>query len=156
MVTISGGAKLQRALDEIARKIGDGAELRVGFLENATYPVDADNPDDAGKSVAMVAAAQNFGTSRIPPRPFFSNMVKDKSPDWPRKLGNVLKQADYDVNLALGRMGEGIKGQLQQSIHETNAPPLAESTIARKGFAKPLIDTSHMLNSVDSEVRGLK
>ena len=50
-------------------------------------------------------------------------------------------------------MGLGIKGQLQQSIIETNAPPLAESTVARKGFEKPLVDTSHMLNSVDFEVR---
>ena len=30
---------------------------------------------------------------------------------------------------------------------------LAESTIARKGFAKPLVETGHMLNSVDYEVK---
>jgi hypothetical protein len=43
---------------------------------------------------------------------------------------------------------------LQQSIRDTNDPPLAQATIARKGFAKPLIDTSVMINSVDYEVEG--
>jgi len=155
VVTITGGAKLQKALDEIARKVKRGAEVRVGFLENATYPVDAEDPDTAGKSVALVAAAQNFGTGKIPPRPFFSNMVKDKSPEWPRKLENVLKANNYDVDKSLELMGQGIKGQLQQSIHDTNEPPLAESTAKAKGFAKPLIETSHMLNSVESEVDDL-
>ena len=49
-------------------------------------------------------------------------------------------------------MGQGISGQLKQSIVDTNEPPLAASTIARKGFAKPLVDTGHMLQSVDYEV----
>ena len=49
-------------------------------------------------------------------------------------------------------MGEGIKGQLQQSIRDTNAPPLAPATVSAKGFAKPLIDSSNMINSVDYEV----
>jgi outer membrane receptor for monomeric catechols len=29
---------------------------------------------------------------------------------------------------------------------------LAASTVARKGFSKPLIDTSHMINSIDHAV----
>jgi hypothetical protein len=50
-------------------------------------------------------------------------------------------------------VAEAIAGQLRESIIKTNAPPLSPRTIARKGFAKPLIDTSHMINSVDYEVR---
>jgi hypothetical protein len=49
-------------------------------------------------------------------------------------------------------MGAGIAGQLRQSIIDLVAPPLAPSTIKRKGFDKPLIDQGIMLSSVDYEV----
>lgn len=142
----NGGAKLQAALEAIAEKAGKAKSVDIGFMEGATYP--------DGTSVPMVAAIQNYGApaAGIPPRPFFSSMVKDKSPEWGEKLGNVLTQADYDSDLALARMGEGIKGQLLQSINETNTPPLADATVQAKGFAKPLVETRHMQNSVDYKV----
>ena len=67
-------------------------------------------------------------------------------------MGDILIQSGYDANQTLGVMGEGIKGQIQQSITDMNDPPLADATVAAKGFAKPLIDTGHMQNSVDYEV----
>lgn len=144
---IKGGEKLKAALDKIAQSVTKPAALQVGFLEGATYP--------DGKSVAMIAAIQNFGApSRgIPPRPFFSNMVKDKSPEWPEALGKVLVAKNYDATAALELMGQGIKGQLQESVVDTNSPPLSPRTVARKGFDKPLIDTGHMQNSIDYIVK---
>jgi hypothetical protein len=148
MAEISGGERLEAHLRKIAAKLSKGGLLKVGFLEGATYP--------DGTSVATVAAIQNYGApSRgIPPRPFFSNMVEEKSGDWGDSLAAILKENDYDVTKSLELMGKGIEGQLRESIVNTNSPPLAEKTIARKGFAKPLIDTSNMINSVDSEVTG--
>ena len=140
---------LDVALDTIARKMGRGEiGLRVGFLEGATYP--------DGTSVATVAAVQNFGAPAkgIPPRPFFSDMVKDKSPRWSEQFAKALKAADYDVERALSLMGEGIAGQLREAIQQLTDPPLAAATVARKGFAKPLVDTGHMLASVGYEVKG--
>ena len=144
---IKGGEKLKAALDKIAQSVTKPATLQVGFLEGATYP--------DGKSVAMVAAIQNFGAPArgIPPRPFFSNMVKDKSPEWPEALGKVLVAKSYDATAALELIGQGIKGQLQQSVVDTNSPPLSPRTIARKGFDKPLIDTVTMQNSADYIVK---
>lgn len=146
MATISGGAALEERLAEIASKLSRGATLKVGFLEGATYP--------DGTSVAMVAAIQNFGapSRNIPPRPFFSNMVQDKSPEWPEAVAKLLVDTDYDVERTLALAGEAIKGQLQQSIRDTNSPPLSPRTVQRKGFEKPLIDTGHMINSVDYTV----
>lgn len=146
VATIKGGDKLDKALADIARRIGRGGAVKVGFLEDAKYP--------NGTSVALVAAVQNFGAPArgIPARPFFSNMVEEKAPGWGPALGACLRQTGNDVPAALALMGEGIKGQLQQSIRDTNAPPLAEATIDRKGFDKPLVDTGHMLNSVGYEV----
>lgn len=146
MATIRGGERMEAALRELSKKVSKPGTLRVGFLEGATYP--------DGTSVPLVAAIQNFGApSRgIPPRPFFSNMVAAEAESWGPALGKVLAAADYDVPLSLGRMGEHIRGQLQQSIRDTDSPPLAQSTIDRKGFDKPLVDTGHMLNSTDYEV----
>jgi hypothetical protein len=110
----------------------------------------------------MVAALQNYGTSRIPARPFFSNMVRMKSRDWGKSLGQVLKYQKFDGEKALLAMGQGIGAQLQQSIIDTNTPPLAASTVAQRigkskkynatTTAKPLIRTGHMINSVQYEV----
>jgi hypothetical protein len=146
---ISGGDKLAAALRKIGEGLnasGGGATVRVGFLENAKYP--------DGKPVAMIAAIQDFGApaAGIPPRPFFRNMIANKQGEWPAAIAGLLKASDYDVERALDIAGAAIAGQLKQSIIDTNSPPLAQSTIDRKGFSKPLIETSHMINSVDHEV----
>jgi hypothetical protein len=146
MATISGGDKLEAALRQMAEKVSNPATLRVGFLEGATYP--------DGKSVAMIAAIQEFGAPNagIPPRPFFRNMIKNKSDQWPEGVKNALIATNYDAEKALDIVGAAIAGQLRQSVIDTNEPPLKPATIRRKGFAKPLIDTSVMINSIDHEV----
>lgn len=136
---------MTRRLKEIARKIGNASTLRVGFLEGASYP--------DGTSVATVAATQNFGSPAqgIPPRPFFSNMIAAKSPEWGRKFAALLRTSP-DAETALALMGEGVSAQLRQSILDTDSPALAEATIARKGFDTVLIDTSVMIDSIAYEV----
>lgn len=147
MAAIRGGDKLAKALAELSQKVSKAATLSVGFLEGATYP--------DGTSVPMVAAINEFGApSRgIPPRPFFRNMIAAKSGEWPKAVGDLLKGNDYDAVKTLSVTGEGIKGQLQQSITDLTSPPLAQSTIDAKGSSKPLIDTGHMLNSVGYSVK---
>jgi hypothetical protein len=172
MATISGGEKLQDALRGIAKRFGVKGALKVGFLEGSTYP--------DGTSVPTIAAIQNFGApSRgIPPRPFFSNMVAEKSPAWPEAVGRILQANGGDGAAALELMGEGIKGQLQAAIVEGNYAPNSPVTNllkyrfpmggqsfqdvldARRDVAngesapagKPLVHTSNLLNSVDYEV----
>lgn len=121
--SMSGGHALQERLREIAKKIKGQTEVRVGFLEGSTYP--------DGTSVPMVAAIQNFGApeASIPARAFFSNMVRTQSPEWGEKLSRLLRENDYDVEIALSLMGEGIKGQLQQAIINTDSPALSEITL---------------------------
>lgn len=147
MASIRGGEKFELAMAELAAQINQPGTLRVGFLEGSTYP--------DGTPTAMVAAIQNWGAPAvgIPPRPFFSNMVADKSSGWGGIIAADLKAHKYDTIHALDTVGEAIEGQLAESILETNSPPLAESTIRRKGFDKPLIDSSHMINSIAKEIK---
>lgn len=147
MVEIKGGQKFQRALDEIAQKVSNAAVVQVGFLENARYP--------DGTSVAMVAAIQEYGapSRNIPPRPFFRNMIAAESAHWPADVAKLLKAHDFDAAAALGDMGQEISAELQLSINEFTSPGNAPSTIERKGFDHPLIDTGLMRDSVNYRVK---
>ena len=127
MAEIKGGDKLAKALAEIAASLGDPATLRVGFLEGATAP--------DGQSIPLRAALNEFGHEHngvvTPPRPFFRNMVKAKSGEWPDAIAYQLKATKYDTKLTLERVGDAIKGQLTESILDLWAPPLSPVTIAK-------------------------
>jgi hypothetical protein len=147
VATIKGGDKLAAKLAELAKLVARPATLHVGFFEKSSYP--------DGKPVALIAAIQEFGApSRgIPPRPFFRNMVAAKSGEWPAAIAGLLRANGMDAAGALEVAGQRIAGQLQESINQTNSPPLAASTIARKGHSKPLIDSGRLWQSVAHEVR---
>jgi hypothetical protein len=142
---LKGADGVMKALEDIARKMGGGS-VGVGFMAGATYP--------DGTPVAAVAFWNEYGdpAHNRPPRPFFRQMIAKESPTWAPKMAKLAKVYKYDGPAVLALMGEDIKGALQQSINDLTTPELADSTIAAKGFAKPLIDSSHMLNSVDIEV----
>ena len=146
MATIKGGDVLRARLRGIAAKASKSPSVSIGFLPGATYP--------DGTSVPMVAAANEYGdpASGRPPRPFFRRMIAEHKGEWPNTAAKQLKATDYDMHKTLDRMGQGIVGQLQQSIRTFTDPPLAASTIKAKGFATPLRDTNDMLNSVKHEV----
>jgi hypothetical protein len=146
MAKATGGDKLKQKLEDLARSSQTASILKVGFISSATYP--------DGTSVPMVAAINEFGAPSRgqPPRPFFRRMISAKSQEWPGAIANLLKANNYDVKTTLNQAGEAIAGQLRQSIADLVEPPLAPSTIARKGSAKPLIETGVLLASIDHEV----
>jgi hypothetical protein len=143
-VTLTGGAKLSAHLKRIAKEVSRPASLSVGFLAGSTYP--------DGTPTAAVAAWNEWGTPTIPSRPFFRRMIRLDSSKWGVNVGQALKIADYDVSRALSFMGVEIKEELQDSIRSGDFAPLSPVTVAAKGFDQPLIDTSHMINSVDYRV----
>ena len=145
MAKILGGDKLTAALAAIAAKVNKAASVQVGFLENSTYP--------DGTSVPMVAAIQEFGSGKVPSRPFFRDMIAAKSGEWPDATAMALKASDYDGAKALALVGEGIKGQLQTSITTFSGVPLSPRTVEAKGNDKQLVDTGHMLASVGVAVK---
>ena len=93
----------------------------------------------ATTSVAMVAAIQEFGAPRvgIPPRPFFRNMVRDKQGEWPGAIEQALKVTDYDAKKALEMVGEGVAGQLRQSIVDLMEPELSPVTLMVRQIVGP-------------------
>jgi hypothetical protein len=183
MAEVKGGDKLEAYLNDLAKNLTAKAEVRVGFIDGATYP-----DDGSGKPVlvAMVAAIQNDGApgAGIPKRPFFTDMVRQNSPNWGPELALVLKANGMDAAKSLALMGARIQGQLQDSIRAVQDPPLSPLTMAVRKFrrdnpgvrvtgsligelaaglryhpdftgvsAKPLVDTGFMLRSVTFEVK---
>jgi hypothetical protein len=159
MAKVVGGDKFQTIISELAEKLDRPGTVRVGFLENATYP--------NGTKVALVAALNEYGHMVSAknsegevgpsyfqlPRPFFRNMINAKQGEWPAAIAGLLKSTGYNIERTLQQTGEGVAGQLRQSITDFTSPPLAPSTIKAKGFDKPLVDTGHMLNSIAYEVK---
>ena len=143
----TGGERLEAALKEIAANVKKAASVDIGFPSGGQY--------SDGTSVALVAAINEYGRPSIgqPPRPFFRNMIAEKSPEWPNTVKALLIANNYDAEKTLEQVGVVIKNQLQASIQEFTSPPLKPSTIAAKGFDKPLIDSGEMRNSVDFVVK---
>lgn len=147
MATVSGGQKLSAELQRLSGQLATGDAVRVGFLDRATYP--------SGTPVALIAAIHNWGApaAGIPPRPFFSQMVADKSPEWGEAIAGLLRTNGFNAHLVLELTGAAIAGQLRQAIASFVGVPLKPATVKKKGFSKELVDTGHMLNSVDYEVQ---
>lgn len=147
MAEIKGGDRLKDFFQHLNDKLDNASSVKVGFLAEATYP--------DGTPVAMIAAIQEYGAPRagIPPRPFFRNMIAAKSAEWGPAMGELLIENDFDSLRMYQLTGEAISSQLRQSIQDTNSPALAPATIKRKGFAKTLIDTGHLYQSVAYEVK---
>lgn len=142
MATIKGGTNdgLREALQGVERRLRNASAVRVGFLEGATYP--------DGKPVAMIAAIHNYGKW-----PFFTNMIAKKKHEWGPAIRQLLIDNDSDALRTLQQTGEAISGQLRQEIVDTVTPSNAPATIMKKGFDKPLVESGHMLQSVDYQVK---
>ena len=144
MAKVIGGDQLGPHLEGMAQRLGKANTVEIGFLGGATYP--------DGTSVAMVAAINEFGTRKQPARPFFRTMIAARQGEWGDAIAANLKANDYNAGTTLEQVGAAIAGQLRQSIATFDGAPLAASTVKAKGFAKQLIDTGVMSNSVDHVV----
>ena len=132
--------------------------LTIGVHEEATADVDDGNTKKSVK-VAPYAAANEFGTERIPSRPFLKNTMKEHSKDWERLLIAELKNRGNGLQTALNAVGNAATGDVKATITEGNFTALKPQTIKnkeRKGRPKPsaiLIDTGSLIKSIVYKVK---
>lgn len=88
----------------------------------------------------------------IPMRPFLRMTIAMKSKSWADLFEEVVSVRNMDSNKALSLLGERIVSDIRATIEEWSDPPNAMSTIRKKGFNKPLIDTGHMRDSVSYRI----
>jgi len=132
-----------------------GFSVEAGWFESAVYP--------NGTSVARVARVQEFGAAIkrgkgviiIPARPFMRlayTRIKQKMPEVQKKIARRMIEGKIQPQQALSQIGLFMEGEIVASIKNGGWAPNAPSTVKRKGFDKPLIDTAQMWQSVASKV----
>lgn len=143
----------------MTRNVQTATGVNVGILADAKYPAAYKtrveyriSPMRTTTSMAQVAFWNEFGTKWMPARPFMRTTINEKSPKWGDSLAYVLKASGYDAHRAFTSMGQGIQGQIKQTIAGWTDPPNAKLTVEIKGFNKPLTDEGIMQQHIDYEV----
>lgn len=135
--------KIIQELQENIKGLTSKATLNVGFFESSRYT--------EGTYVAEVARIQEYGSIKIPPRPFFRNAIDNNMQKWLDFLGRDLVNTN-NAELSYNRLGEMARGDIVESITQLDTPPNAPKTIARKGSSNPLIDTGFLRANVTFKV----
>jgi len=109
-------------------------------------------------SLAEIGAILEFGTARIPPRPFLANGLKigqDRLRALSKALLAQIVQGKQTIEGGLGILGAVAAGIIQKNIAQEGAfAKNAQSTIDMKGSSKPLIDTGQLRQSISWSVQG--
>ena len=107
--------------------------------------------DENGKSNAVKAFLNEYGTKTAPPRPAMRQTVNDFKSDWIETFKKSIASGK-DINFTLTLVGQQMATDMVYTYTAFKNPPNAASTIAKKGFDKPLDDTGSMINSISFEV----
>lgn len=113
-----------------------------------------------GATVLEYAIFNEYGTSRIPKRPFFrlsvgtqkaQNEIKEYLNTQIENIisGELTGQGAYE------NLGTFVVQKIKKTIMSGNFAPLDSKTIKRKGSSSPLIDTHSLYNSISYEIVGV-
>lgn len=148
------GAKALIARMTDARYVGTaGARLAVdvGVIgEKAAEPKEQGGPI----TVAMVAEWAELGLGQ-PRRSWLRDWVAEHDTEIQERIrieSRKVLAGTQPLDQGLARIGVWMVGSIQARIAAGIEPANAESTIARKGSSKPLIDTNQLRSSVTSRV----
>jgi hypothetical protein len=141
-------------VDKGWRRIGNDIKELKGY--SVKVGIMGDDSID-GVSVVDIAVYNEFGTSRIPARPFMSKTY-DENADTANKYIEHMAGAMIDGKMApmqvLKDIGLWYETKVKQTIRDAKnwAEPNKASTVKQKGSSSPLIDTGRMLGSVKYEI----
>lgn len=138
---------LKRIIKDV--KLLNGSGVKVGIMGNDTIN---------NISVVDYAMYNEFGTSRIPARPFMSTTYDRNLDDVSRYLDYLANQVidgKMTVMAILNQLGLYYTNKVKMTIRDAKnwAVPNAASTIAMKGSSSPLIDTGRMVGAVNYEIQ---
>jgi hypothetical protein len=144
------------------KNAGAGMTVEAGWFASARYQ-SKDKNNSVGVPVAYIARIQEFGatikrgktTIVIPARPFMRGAWSDFNRirvEKQVKIARQIVEGKINVEQALAQIGLVMEGCIVNSIKKGGWQGNAKSTIAKKGFDKPLIDTAQMWQAVTSKV----
>lgn len=104
---------------------------QAGWFESARY--------DDGVPVAQVAIYNEYGTSRIPPRPFMRPTVESQKGEWARTTGKVVSQVlrgKMSAEQGMTLVAQKAAGDIRQTITQVFEPELSPVTVLLRQWRK--------------------
>lgn len=141
-------------LANLLPNVGRDLRLKVGVLEGATHTTRSKNARSI--KVAEYAIYNEFGTTRIPARPFMSTSLDTFGESaWLPELAQLLKEG-VAPEQALARVGAQAQGDVRRVIEAWEEPENKDSTIRQKRSRRndPLVDSGDMVDAIDFAVEG--
>lgn len=134
----------------------ESGALRVGVLEkDAAEPYEPrEGEPDPGITIGELATIHEFGLG-VPERSFLRAWVDERRAEIENVVirgGRAVALGKMPVRTALEQIGQWAVGSIQTRMAQNIPPPLAPSTIARKGSSVALIDTGQLRSSITYEV----
>lgn len=134
--------RLQRRILDIAAR---GLKVEAGVFDNAPHA-------GSSASIADIAKYHEYGTATIPERSFVRRTFQQKRQEISRltvAAGRAIMQDRIDAKTAMNDVGEKIADMIKHTITDSSIPPpLAPSTVKRKGHDHALIDTHQLVEAV--------
>jgi hypothetical protein len=137
------------------------SSVAVGFFPESRYN------DKKNTPVAEIASIHEYGAVinrtgskvgqyqiRIPQRSFMRTTIHEKEQSWSDHCADLIRSGK-PINEIMEAMGAKIASDIQEKIRAiASAGGNKPSTILKKGFDSPLIDTGNMWRSVSYKVGG--
>jgi hypothetical protein len=139
------------ALDSIVTKFKKATEKEIAL----GFPAGAAESYPDGTSVVEVAASHVFGVG-VPQRDFMAfakDGIRDKAEPILRQIASLGDGDEKGISALQEAAGQAGQSAIRAAITELREPPNSPATIAAKGSDNPLIDTTHMRDSVTYVVR---
>lgn len=132
------GAKFMAELNWLANR-----DIHVGFQRGKAKYED-------GTDVLDVAMYNEFGTSKIPARPFMQQSFDRHKTEYVEECETIFNAMikGQDTVAMIRQFGMKVKQDIQDEIERGEFVPNAPATVAKKGFNKPLYETGLMKKSV--------
>lgn len=130
---------------------GENPTIKVGVFGSK-----ASEEHSAGVSVLDIANFHEFGLGNNPERSFVRGWAEENESAvvgmLKKEIQASVKRRDTSFSRGFDRIGLYCQSGIQQRISDGIPPPLAPSTVKRKGSSTPLIDTGQLRSSVTYQV----
>jgi hypothetical protein len=145
--------EIKKRINGLKKAAGRKISLSIGFKdESIMHP--------SGVPLVQIAEWNEYGREITEgsknyiqvPRPFMQRTIDRNSEKWNIQFRALSVKYGFDTEKAMIDLAEIIKKDLQQEIIDFVSPALKQSTIDKKGFDKPLIDTGFMLEHIDVDI----
>lgn len=145
IVTSIGIREMMQSLRNISQY--DEAAAVVGPEAGKTHP-------RTGTPLSDVGAINEFGapSKNIPKRPFLRPTINEKKQPLVKELQNAAERGDR-AREAFDKVGAKAVEIVKETITQLSSPANAPSTVDRKGFNDPLVETGSLRDSIKHEVK---